>query len=51
MTHLYRKAAGQAVLCPVCKEMMRDYLAENGVCRARAGINYLKRSAKVLRRI
>ena len=40
-----QKAKWQAVQCPVCKEMVPDYLAENGMCIACAGANYFERSA------
>jgi formylmethanofuran dehydrogenase subunit E len=40
-----QKAKWQAVQCPACKEMVPDYLAENGMCIACAGANYFERSA------
>ena len=38
-----RKVKWQAVQCPICQEMVPDYLAENGVCTACAGANYFER--------
>ena len=43
-----KKAVWQAVQCPVCKEMVPDYLAENGVCTACAGVSYYDRSGDAL---
>jgi formylmethanofuran dehydrogenase subunit E len=35
-----QKAVWQAVQCPVCKEMVPDYLVEDGVCISCAGASY-----------
>jgi formylmethanofuran dehydrogenase subunit E len=39
-----KKAVWQAVQCPLCNEMVPDYLAENGVCTSCAGAAYYDRS-------
>lgn len=44
-----QKAVWQAVQCPVCKEMVPDYLAQNGICTACAGASYYDRSIEPLR--
>ena len=43
-----QKTVWQAVQCPVCKEMVPDYLAQNGVCTACAGASYYDRSIEPL---
>jgi formylmethanofuran dehydrogenase subunit E len=40
-----QKVAWQAVQCPVCNEMVPDYLAEGGTCPSCAGAAYYDRSA------
>ena len=44
-----QKAVWQAVQCPVCKEMVPDYLVEDGVCISCAGTSYYDRSGEALR--
>jgi len=44
-----QKAVWQAVQCPVCKEMVPDYLVEDGVCTSCAGASYYDRSGEALR--
>ena len=44
-----QKAVWQAVQCPVCKEMVPDYLVEDGVCFSCAGTSYYDRSGEALR--
>ncbi|HYC20843.1 MAG TPA: FmdE family protein [Candidatus Bathyarchaeia archaeon] len=39
-----QKAVWRAVQCPVCKEMVPDYLVEDGVCASCAGVSYFERS-------
>jgi len=39
------KALWQAVQCPICKEMVPDYLVEDGVCTSCAGTSYYEKSA------
>jgi formylmethanofuran dehydrogenase subunit E len=41
-----QKAVWQAVQCPVCKEMVPDYLVEDGVCISCAGASYYDRSVE-----
>ena len=41
-----QKAVWQAVQCPVCKEMVPDYLVEDGVCISCAGTSYYDRSGE-----
>jgi formylmethanofuran dehydrogenase subunit E len=43
-----QKAVWQAVQCPVCKEMVPDYLVEDGVCTSCAGASYYDRSGEAL---
>lgn len=43
-----QKAVWQAVQCPVCKEMVPDYLVEDGVCISCAGASYYEKSADAL---
>ena len=44
-----QKEVWQAVQCPVCKEMVPDYLVEDGVCISCAGTSYYDRSGEALR--
>jgi formylmethanofuran dehydrogenase subunit E len=44
-----QKAVWHAVQCPVCKEMVPDYLVEDGVCISCAGASYYARSGEALR--
>jgi formylmethanofuran dehydrogenase subunit E len=44
-----QKAIWQAVQCPVCKEMVPDYLVEDGVCTSCAGARYYDRSVEAPR--
>jgi len=41
-----QKAVWQAVQCPVCKEMVPDYLVEDDVCTSCAGASYYDRSGE-----
>jgi formylmethanofuran dehydrogenase subunit E len=43
-----QKAVWQAVQCPVCKEMVPDYLVEDDVCTSCAGASYYDRSGEAL---
>jgi len=43
-----KKAVWQAVECVVCKEMVPDYLIEDGVCTSCAGTSYYEKSADTL---
>jgi formylmethanofuran dehydrogenase subunit E len=43
-----QKAVWQAVQCPVCKEMVPDYLVKDGVCTACGGASYYERSGEAL---
>jgi formylmethanofuran dehydrogenase subunit E len=43
-----KKAVWQAVQCAVCKEMVPDYLIEDGVCTSCAGTSYYEKSADAL---
>ncbi|MFZ0925650.1 MAG: FmdE family protein [Halobacteriota archaeon] len=43
-----KKAVWQAVQCPVCAEMVPDYLVEDGVCTSCAGTSYYEKSADAL---
>ncbi len=43
-----QKAVWQAVQCPVCKEMVPDYLVEDGVCISCAAASYYEKSADAL---
>jgi formylmethanofuran dehydrogenase subunit E len=43
-----QKAVWRAVQCPTCKEMVPDYLVQNGVCRSCLNAPYYEKSADAL---